>query len=573
MPAFSNAPQKSMNTQSLIEVGKALFQNNQHPEAQLKFAEAVLAESGSTEHKTLFVQSLTGRPFPYYSETVKQAIMLCFAENTLRHLPLFFSWHALLLHAPETAILARLEACETYEDMRTLLVAEAEGTCSGLLDSPFLQQGLKKLLIKNYAFERVLTGLRRYMLLEASPKECAKHKPFLTALAMQCFFNEYLFYLTAEEQATLDQLRHRLTETADEAKILLYACYRPLWDAPDAQSLLTRFLDGACSEDMAELLQIQIKNPLEERRLRDMIKPFGAISDQTSQAVQAQYEEHPFPRWTACGHARSEEKAKLSAGRKILIAGCGTGQQAVTAAMNFPLAELTAIDLSKASLAYARRKAEQYGQGNISFRHGDILDVASLGERFDYIVCGGVLHHMKVPEDGFRALKTVLKPDGIMRIALYSEIARRQIVAVQNWITKQGIPPTTDSIRDFRKCFMEGGYQNIFGPDTPAPYFDCFSISETRDLFFHVQEHRFTCPALKDLLSALELDLLVFAPEAYGLHQRYRQLFPDDPHATNLDNWHIIEQNNPGLFIGMYKFYTAPKEQHTPGAIPAWLAI
>lgn len=561
-----------MNTQSLIELGKALFQNGQYPEAQLKFAEAVLAESGNAEHKALFVQSLTGRPFPRYDETIKQAIMFCFAENTLRHLPLFFSWHALLLHAPETAILARIEACETYEDMRTLL-AEAQDSYSPLLNSAFLQQGLKKLLIKNYAFERVLTGLRRYVLLEASPKECAKHKPFLSALATQCFFNEYLFYVTAEEQAKLDHLRHKLTETADETEILLYACYRPLWDAPDAQSLLTRFSGDACSADMVELLQIQIEDPLEERRLKDTIKPFGAISDQTSQAVQAQYEEHPFPRWVACGHTRSGEKAKLSAGRKILIAGCGTGQQAVTAAMNFPLAELTAIDLSKASLAYAHRKAEEYGQTNITFRHGDILDVASLGERFDYIVCGGVLHHMKVPEDGFRALKGVLKPDGIMRIALYSEIARRQIVAVQNWIMEQGFPPTSEGIRDFRKRFMEGGYRDIFTANTAIPYFDCFSVSETRDLFFHVQEHRFTCPALKDILSSLALDLLVFAPEAYGLHQRYRQLFPDDPHATNLDNWHIIEQNNPGLFIGMYKFYTAPKGQHAPGAIPAWLAM
>ena len=41
----------------------------------------------------------------------------------------------------------------------------------------------------------------------------------------------------------------------------------------------------------------------------------------------------------------------------ILIAGCGTGLHSIDSALRFPRAHILAIDLSRASLAYARRKS------------------------------------------------------------------------------------------------------------------------------------------------------------------------------------------------------------------------
>src|SRR5205807_6853556 len=92
------------------------------------------------------------------------------------------------------------------------------------------------------------------------------------------------------------------------------------------------------------------------------------ISDRTSTAVRAQYEENPYPRWLRA--PLQDEPAPLrqvlaqqlpwletarlpaSAQPRVLIAGCGTGQHAISAATTYAGADVLAIDLSRASLAH-----------------------------------------------------------------------------------------------------------------------------------------------------------------------------------------------------------------------------
>ena len=35
----------------------------------------------------------------------------------------------------------------------------------------------------------------------------------------------------------------------------------------------------------------------------------------------------------------------------------------------------------------------------------------------------------------------------------------------------------------------------------------------------------------------------------------YKKHFPGDQDATNLDKWHIYEQENPDTFVNMYQFW------------------
>ena len=113
--------------------------------------------------------------------------------------------------------------------------------------------------------------------------------------------------------------------------------------------------------------------------------------------------------------------------KQILIAGCGTGKQAIDTALTFKNAEITAIDLSKASLSYAIRKSKEIGIRNINFMMCDINDIVLLNKRFDIIECVGVLHHMENPFIGWKKLASILNVGGFMFIGLYSEIARRNI--------------------------------------------------------------------------------------------------------------------------------------------------
>ena len=59
----------------------------------------------------------------------------------------------------------------------------------------------------------------------------------------------------------------------------------------------------------------------------------------------------------------------------VLVAGCGTGQHAITTATKYENSFVTAIDLSAQSLCYAKRKADEFEIKNIEFIQMDLLDL------------------------------------------------------------------------------------------------------------------------------------------------------------------------------------------------------
>lgn len=115
----------------------------------------------------------------------------------------------------------------------------------------------------------------------------------------------------------------------------------------------------------------------------------------------------------------------------ILIAGCGTMQGAYYA-MKYPQANVVAIDLSASSLEEHNRLKRQHGLNNLTVMKLNILDVSKLNQEFDFIVSTGVLHHMPDPDAGLRALKSVLKPEGVMNLMLYGMSLRVGVYMMQD---------------------------------------------------------------------------------------------------------------------------------------------
>ena len=420
------------------------------------------------------------------------------------------------------------------------------------------------------ALERFLTMARGAMVSGAMRDAPADDKTilFCGALAQQCFINEYVFLCGEEEMTSARSLRDALVAALDAdtalapLMLLTVAAYFPLFTLPAPERLLARSWPAA----VEAVLTQQIREPLEERRLAADIPRLTPVKDDISLLVQNQYEENPYPRWVrvAAGH-KDNIVSFLSAkypsadfqrqpGRTMqdfLVAGCGTGQHSISTALKFGAESMLAVDLSLASLSYARRKSAELGLA-IAYGRADILELGSLARDFDVIESIGVLHHMADPYAGWKVLLSRLRPSGFMWLGFYSETARRNIVEARARIAQQGLGASPDDIRKFRQQLADSGEDAVFASALKSE--DFFSVSACRDLIFHAQEHRLTLPAIDKFLKENNLKFLGFELDDLVLGA-YRQRFPQDQAATDLANWDIFEQENPGMFAAMYVFW------------------
>ena len=142
-----------------------------------------------------------------------------------------------------------------------------------------------------------------------------------------------------------------------------------------------------------------------------------------------------------------------------------------------------------------------------------------------------------------------------MKIALYSEIARRNIVRGRTLVAKQGYSSTPEDIRACRQEIInsvEGG-----NPDLAQliGFNDFFSMRECRDFLFHVQEHRFTIPKIETALRDLKLKFLGFELSDQQAIARFQTAHHEKTAMTSLPLWHEFETENPDTFIAMYQFW------------------
>jgi SAM-dependent methyltransferase len=210
---------------------------------------------------------------------------------------------------------------------------------------------------------------------------------------------------------------------------------------------------------------------------------------------------------------------------------------------------MLAVDLSLSSLCYAKRKTPASFADRIEYVQGDILMLGGIGRSFDLIDCGGVLHHMADPFEGWRVLLTLLRPGGIMHLGFYSEIARRDLVAARAFIAERGYASTPADIRRCRQDLLNTplGTVSRFG--------DFFSTSECRDLLFHVQESRMTIPVIKDFIDRHGLKFIGFDLDDAAT-QNFCALFSANGWSmTDLDKWDAVERQYPDTFANMYMFW------------------
>ena len=438
---------------------------------------------------------------------------------------------------------------------------------------PLLLRLMELSSIADLDVEKMLTEMRKIMLHKATNGGGeAQGLPFYAALAMHCFTNEYVLFDSEAEKQELELLQEQVKVTLEKegvvspTQLAILGSYRPLHSYSWADDLMKTEWSGV----IEKVIEAQIDNVREEQALHSKIPCLSPIKDKVSQVVRSQYEESPYPRWINTGLSDKPRRIwpvlqsiklhldfdaqQLSNTPDILVAGCGTGQHALSTASRFLDCNLLAVDLSLSSLSYAKRKTQELGFTNIEYMQADILNLNRLKREFDIIESVGVLHHMNDPLTGWKTLVGRLRTDGFMKIGLYSEIARQHIVEARRKIALKEYTSSPDDIRRYRKKIInmdvDSDSKMLKVLDSP----DFYSLSTCRDLLFHVQEHRFTLPQIEDSLSDLGLRFLGFEMESW-IRSSFSERYPEKDALQSLPLWHEFELENPNTFMGMYQFW------------------
>jgi 2-polyprenyl-3-methyl-5-hydroxy-6-metoxy-1,4-benzoquinol methylase len=558
--AFENAVQLNIQAHASLACLAALVEARGDKQTAVGlFMLAIQAQPQNKGYKEQYLRLAGGVPFLQFNPHAKNIILECLKTPDLDLGSAYLLWFSLLCLDP---VLGKVfKATVTPEGQ--ILLPEANDffaltTLKPLLD-PYFLGGLKKMVVYHPVFETLMTSLRSALLDDfcaEKPKFASQDFTALTAaLAQYCFNTEYIFAYGDAEKNKVETLRVQ-TESGDTDSVgalAMVACYIPLYSLKNARQLVA-------AKPLAELFAQQITAYFDLQALRQTILPVTSIDDKISLLVQEQYEDFPYPRWVHPVRRAPDADIEADFASKnidILVAGCGTGLEAIEIALALPSAKVLAVDLSLSSLSYALKKSQELGIHNITFRQGDILRLNELTQKFAYILCGGVLHHLENPLAGWRVLTSLLAEGGIMRIALYSKVARQSIAEIHTAIQQGNYPSTAKGMRRFRaEC------AKLLSP--AALHFityssDNYIMSMYRDLLFHVQEHRFDLPEIAAALDALHLDFAKFQITDQTIASRYHAEYPADTGFTSLDTMHAFEQQHPDSFLGMYKFWCRKK--------------
>ena len=433
------------------------------------------------------------------------------------------------------------------------------------LNFKILVKLLKITPITDIQIEKFLRFLRYEILLNIESikdKEMAFNA--MELIASQCFINEYIYPIKKKEEDILNIVEQKIKNIKGNSfknvklEITCLAAYKSLNTFTWSNKLIDTNI-------ISNLIKQQIINPKKEENLKKEIYTKN-IKNLVSLKVKDQYENNPYPRWEkiALNNNHKEpfnffnnlelnfkkENMKEWKNIEVLVAGCGTGQHAITTATKYKNSFITAIDLSANSLSFAKRKAIELEINNIDFVQMDLLDLKYYGKEFHIIESVGVLHHMDDPYKGWQVLYEILKSDGMIMIGLYSKLAREHIKRIRSKIKKRKIEANNKNIIKFREeiLFSNENDEKII-KNSP----DFYSLSNFRDLLFHVQEYRFDIDEINNFLKKINLKFCGF--ENQELINLFKNEYIKKVDLYDLKNWKSFEIKNPRIFAGMYQFW------------------
>jgi SAM-dependent methyltransferase len=254
-------------------------------------------------------------------------------------------------------------------------------------------------------------------------------------------------------------------------------------------------------------------------------------------AIESFYDRHPYPppvrelggpaETARVAHHRIWPARPVDSIASVLVAGCGTSQ-AVRHALRRPAARVIGIDVSAASLEHTRALSARHGVENLELHVLPIEAVEELGERFDHVVCTGVLHHLADPALGLRALRAVLAPGGAVTLMVYARYGRAGVYLIQEYCRRLGVGP--DGLEDLVATLREIPPGHPLRPLLRSP--DFAADSALADVLCNPRDRAYKVPELLELIRAAGL--------RFGRWERQAPYLPDcgaiteTPHAARI---------------------------------------
>ena len=266
------------------------------------------------------------------------------------------------------------------------------------------------------------------------------------------------------------------------------------------------------------------------------------------------YERYPYPppiqslddyrlRWQDPQRLRAEHHLfwptrPYRENHSILIAGCGTSQ-AAKHAMRWPSAQVVGIDFSATSVRCTEQLKRKYQLDNLQVHQLPVERVGELEQRFDQIICTGVLHHLPDPDAGFAALRGALSPDGAMEIMVYAPYGRSGIYMLQEFCRRLGIRATDEEIPQLMAALtaLPRGHplENLL---RQAP--DFRQEAALADALLHPQDRAYAVPQFLELITRARMSFGRWVRQAPYL--AYCGALASIPQATRLQQLAPMEQ-------------------------------
>lgn len=561
--AISLAPNQ---TRAEVSLAYTLSEQGRKVEAFQLYRQLVKTHSNDIQIRSRLLHCAQGLVADYYDQELEQDLIT------------YLSWSDLNLNQ-----LSHL-CCSVLIYKFQLNKQGSASSFNDMANSILLLKTLRHTIIKNELLEKLIIALRQELLTHASKKGrlINQYVPLCQSMCQYALNNEFLLPYTEAERSMVLTLKTMIEQSLTQpgctpmdisGALMLYAMYES-WYSINGSKTLFEFHNDSWPD-----ISFDIKTS-HDRLLHDRHYEFDALTpipNSQDHEVKTQYERFPYPRWqfldnkniTNYGSALKYEfpwikvpDFILSGPLNILVAGCGTGRHALNVAKYFYQTKVTAIDISKTSLSYAYKKSVDFDIKNIQFYLADLTRLDRLNHNYDIIECSGVLHHIENYQKALDGLLINLKPNGFLKLSLYSKRARKPVYDIRKAYKHGGIEKNEQDIRILRHVIFAD--ESIQDKHLITESDDFYSMSGVVDLLLHEYEIGFTPNSIKQLCEKNQLEFLGFSNLSNHLKQSFKSYIGDHAQLDNLTQWEEFEVAHPDTFSAMYQFYCQFKPQLKP---------